>query len=296
MSACGGARDVSQRRVAGVQMREVRDLIGARASSRGRRAPANRTRRARRRRGRRSAAGGPRTDQAGSPCRWARRTRRPSRRPSMACAGARPPARHARASSPSLSPEAAHARRPSPVAKRSRECPSLNSGLLIGLAARRRRRTRRGGATRSRSRCDPWARGRATDRRPRARPGRAHKWNRRGRRRRPRSRTRSCPAGRACRFARRFRTIAAKRATGSGTCAARQRMLASPVIVFDATLVLLILGDRDVEIEVEIAAERGRPGKRPSHPPLVGLQLRERRARHRPERRHRGSPDALRSR
>ena len=35
---------------------------------------------------------------------------------------------------------------------------------------------------------------------------------------------------------------------------------------------------------VEVAAERGRPGKRPAHPPLVRLQLRERRPRHRPER------------
>jgi hypothetical protein len=31
----------------------------------------------------------------------------------------------------------------------------------------------------------------------------------------------------------------------------------------------LLLGERDVEVEVEITAERGRPGKRPSHPPLV---------------------------
>ena len=49
-------------------------------------------------------------------------------------------------------------------------------------------------------------------------------------------------------------------------------------------LALLLLGERDVEVEVEVAAERGRPGKRPAHPLLVGLQLGERRARHRRKR------------
>src|SRR6185437_3458893 len=46
----------------------------------------------------------------------------------------------------------------------------------------------------------------------------------------------------------------------------RQRMIATPIIVLDAALALLVLGDRDVEIEVEVVAERGRPGKRPAHP------------------------------
>jgi len=54
-------------------------------------------------------------------------------------------------------------------------------------------------------------------------------------------------------------------------------------VVFDA-LALLLLGEGGVEIEVEIAAERGRPGKRPAHPPLIRLQLRERRPRHRAKR------------
>src|SRR6058998_2751668 len=58
----------------------------------------------------------------------------------------------------------------------------------------------------------------------------------------------------------------------------------APVVVFHAPLALLLLGDRDVEVEVEVAAERGRPGKRPPHPPLVRLQLRERRPRHRRKR------------
>src|SRR4029453_9720014 len=57
----------------------------------------------------------------------------------------------------------------------------------------------------------------------------------------------------------------------------------APVVVFDASLTLLLLGEPDVEVGVEVGAERGRPGKRPLHPPLVRLQLREGRPRYRPE-------------
>src|SRR5204863_2074629 len=39
-----------------------------------------------------------------------------------------------------------------------------------------------------------------------------------------------------------------------------------------------------MEVVVESVAGRGRPGKRPPHPPLVRLQLRERRPRHRRKR------------
>src|SRR2546423_11663238 len=39
-----------------------------------------------------------------------------------------------------------------------------------------------------------------------------------------------------------------------------------------------------MEVVVESVAGRGRPGKRPPHPPLVRLQLRERRPRHRGKR------------
>ena len=60
-------------------------------------------------------------------------------------------------------------------------------------------------------------------------------------------------------------------------------MAAAPVVVFDTSLALLFLRERDIEVEVEVAAERGRPGERPPHPPLERLQLRERRARDRPE-------------
>ena len=55
------------------------------------------------------------------------------------------------------------------------------------------------------------------------------------------------------------------------------RVPAAPVVIFNYPLALLLLGERDVEVEVEVVAERGRPGKSPPHPPLVLLQLRERR-------------------
>src|SRR5262245_1279249 len=54
-----------------------------------------------------------------------------------------------------------------------------------------------------------------------------------------------------------------------------------PVVVLDA-LALLLLSEPDAEVRVEVAAVRGRPGKRPTHPVFVGLQLRERRPRHGP--------------
>src|SRR6185437_15352078 len=39
------------------------------------------------------------------------------------------------------------------------------------------------------------------------------------------------------------------------------RVAPAPVVVFDVPLALLLLGERNVEIEVEVAAERGRPGE-----------------------------------
>src|SRR5439155_19550658 len=65
--------------------------------------------------------------------------------------------------------------------------------------------------------------------------------------------------------------------------ACRPRRLA-PVVVFDGPLALLLLGERDVEVEVEVPAERGRPGEAPAHPLLVCLQFRERSPRHRRKR------------
>src|SRR5205807_5153121 len=59
----------------------------------------------------------------------------------------------------------------------------LEIRLWLCLAARSR--TRRGVSTRRRSRCAPWARGRATGTFPRGRPVRAHRRNTCGRQRRP---------------------------------------------------------------------------------------------------------------
>src|SRR5262245_24406512 len=56
----------------------------------------------------------------------------------------------------------------------------------------------------------------------------------------------------------------------------------APVVLFDARA-LLVLGEPDGEVGVEVAAERRGPGERPAQPPLVGLQLREGRPRHGPE-------------
>src|SRR5919205_1039842 len=44
------------------------------------------------------------------------------------------------------------------------------------------------------------------------------------------------------------------------------------VVVVNAPGPLLLLGDRCVEVVVEVAALRRRPGEGPPHPPLVGLE------------------------
>src|SRR5260221_12870013 len=56
------------------------------------------------------------------------------------------------------------------------------------------------------------------------------------------------------------------RTLGGGFRLRVQRVAAAPVVVFDTPRTLLLLGDRDVEVEVEGAAVRGRPGKIPPHP------------------------------
>ena len=55
-------------------------------------------------------------------------------------------------------------------------------------------------------------------------------------------------------------------------------------VVLDDSRLLLLLGVRRLEVVVEVASERRRPGEAPAHPPLVRLQLRERSPRHRAER------------
>src|SRR5262249_33618158 len=62
------------------------------------------------------------------------------------------------------------------------------------------------------------------------------------------------------------------------------RVGAARIIVFDGSFLLLRLGERDIEVEIEVAAMRRRPGKRPAHALLVGLELGQRRTRHRHQR------------
>src|SRR6185437_9939621 len=58
----------------------------------------------------------------------------------------------------------------------------------------------------------------------------------------------------------------------------RHRVTAATVIVFGAPVALLLLGDRDVEVVIEVATPRRRPGKGPAHPLFERLQLPKRRA------------------
>src|SRR6266436_5383565 len=55
-------------------------------------------------------------------------------------------------------------------------------------------------------------------------------------------------------------------------------------VVLDDSRLLLLLGVRHLEVVVEVAAERRRPGEAPAHPLLVRLQFRKRSPRHRAER------------
>src|ERR1700720_3906364 len=55
-------------------------------------------------------------------------------------------------------------------------------------------------------------------------------------------------------------------------------------VVLDESRLPLLPGVRRLEVVVEVAVERRRPGEAPAHPPLVRLQFRERSPRHRAER------------
>ena len=57
-------------------------------------------------------------------------------------------------------------------------------------------------------------------------------------------------------------------------------MASALIVILDASLALLLLGERDVEVGVEVVVERGRPGKRPPHPHPIGLYLCQWRTRH----------------
>ncbi len=91
------------------------------------------------------------------------------------------------------------------------------------------------------------------------------------------------PAYRASMLARRFPSWRCQLGDGLRNRYHVHRVASVFVVIFNGPLALLLLGERDVEVEVEVAADGGRPGKRPAHPSLIRLQLRERRARHRPE-------------
>src|SRR6266542_3669053 len=54
-------------------------------------------------------------------------------------------------------------------------------------------------------------------------------------------------------------------------------------VVLEGARTLLLLGEGDVEVVVEVASEGGGPGEAPAHPLLIALQLLEWSARHRPE-------------
>src|SRR6516165_12588824 len=58
---------------------------------------------------------------------------------------------------------------------------------------------------------------------------------------------------------------------------------AATVVIFAVAVALLRLSDGNVEVVIEGAALRRRPGKSPAHPLFERLQLRKRRAGYRPE-------------
>ena len=148
-------------------------------------------------------------------------------------------------------------------------------------------RTRRGGGTSCQlgghqilapsSRCARVARGRATGTSPRGRPARACT---------PRGVVDDAVLERERAHARRFtRSRRHVRAINGESLWIAE--LAAGIhraeVVLDDSRLLLFLGERRLEVVVEVAPERRRPGEAEAHPPLERLQLRERRARDRPE-------------
>ena len=103
--------------------------------------------------------------------------------------------------------------------------------------------------------------------RPRDRLARARRRNTCDRRPRPPTRTRSCPAARGCTGHigaghGRADTVALRRRPRRHVVRlARLHRLLAPVVVLDAPLALLLLREVDVEVGVEVAAERRGPGE-----------------------------------
>src|SRR6266852_4000582 len=71
---------------------------------------------------------------------------------------------------------------------------------------------------------------------------------------------------------------------GTLLAAFRQPQVHRAEVVLDGSRLPLLLGVRHLEVVVEVAVERRRPGEAPAHAPLVRLQFRERSPRHRAER------------
>ena len=102
---------------------------------------------------------------------------------------------------------------------------------------------------------------------PERRPTRARRPSRCGRRRRPRARTRSCPAARACMWPRRFRSPRLRHDLGVGRLPSpssrRACLTAARAGSCTRCRPHAVAPRREVSVEVgvEVAAERGRPGK-----------------------------------
>src|SRR5229473_3359054 len=71
---------------------------------------------------------------------------------------------------------------------------------------------------------------------------------------------------------------------GTLLAAFRQPQVHRAEVVLDGSRLPLLLGVRHLEVVVEVAVERRRPGEAPAHPPLVRVQFRERSPRPRAER------------
>ena len=124
----------------------------------------------------------------------------------------------------------------------------------------------------------PSGAGRATRTCPTRRRHLVRRPSRCGRRRRPRARMRSGQAPLFCRSRGLFR--GPRRSRSVWQTLLRGTIVGSVKVVIDRPGLPFLPGVRDVEVVVEVALERRRPRKAPAHPPLVRLELSQRRAGH----------------